>query len=74
MSPIGEKKKNSKCSSIPSSVRLKCNVENIVDKGVAIKDDDRVQNDDFGNNMEIHSQVMGSSSPMLKGTVLNRKV
>lgn len=39
----------------------------ILDKTVAIKDDEKLQNDDFGNNMEIQSQVIGSSSPMLKG-------
>ncbi|XP_037030853.1 fibroblast growth factor receptor homolog 1 isoform X4 [Bradysia coprophila] len=35
-------------------------------KAVAIKDEEKLQNDDFGNNMEIQSQVVGSSSPMLK--------
>lgn len=54
---------------VNGDVRSKCVMYLIVvDKGVAIKDDEKLPNDDFGNNMEIHSQLMGSSSPMLKGT------
>lgn len=58
---------------ILSNVRWNCNKVNFVDKGIAIKDDEKLPNDDFGNNMEIHSQVMGSPSPMLKGTFMNWK-